>query len=140
MNDTDALSITEVIELVRQMDENWARVIERDRDERYRQGIEDGQIQVRNEIQHALDVVILANDQHPSARALKIYATSVDELVANHEIRKHTFACLIKAQLITIGDIKEKKAEELLALKDFSKASLREVQIMLGKRGLALKK
>lgn len=140
MNDMADVSPTDPIELVKEAFENALRALENALAVKFREGYEKGQFDARNEMVHSLEEVIKTNDQHPSARALAIMNTNVDDLVEVGELSVRTRNCLAWSMIYTIGEIVEETAENLLNISNFGQASLSEVHILLGKRGLALKK
>ena len=129
MSDTNDVSPTDPIE----PSENALAV-------KFREGYELGQFDARNEMIHSLEGVIKSTTRQPSARALFIMNTHVDDLLRDGEIREDTRNRLIRCQIYTISDIVEKSAGDLLEITSFGQESMSQIHTLLGKRGLALKK
>lgn len=136
MSNTDDVSPTDPIE----PSENALRALENALAVKYREGYEKGQFDARNEMIHSLEGVIKSNTRQPSARALFIMNTHVDDLVKMGELSERTRNCLAGSMIYTIGAIVEESAEDLLNITNFGQASLSQIHTLLGKRGLALKK
>jgi DNA-directed RNA polymerase alpha subunit len=120
--------------------ENALRALENALEVKYREGYEKGQFDARNEMINSLEGVIKSTTRQPSARALFIMNTHVDDLVKMGELSEHARNCLAGSMIYTIRAIVEESAEDLLEITNFGQVSLGEVHTMLGKRGLALRK
>ena len=133
MSDIDDVSPTDPIELARQ-------AFEKALDIRYRQGYVAGQFDARDEMDIFLKGVIRSNTGYRSAREEFLLNTHVDDLVGAGELSVRTRNCLAGSLIFTIRAMVDESEENLLNISNFGQASLSEVHILLGKRGLALKK
>ena len=60
-----------------------------------------------------------------------MYEMPIEELTLSHR----TYSCLVRAQIHTVGEVLEKKEEDLLKIRNFGAKSLEELKHRLAERG-----